>query len=103
MIEWIKEQLGLIEPKTLIKDTLFCGKDGGKYNEKYFFVLQTDEGVLILDRTNLKVMDEYIYAIQSINYTGMDFMKFHESREVLNGADLVETMKGLDNGSNKRD
>ena len=83
------------KPKTLIRDRLFCGKNGGKYNEKYFFVVTTDEETLIMDRTNMRVADTYIYSIESINYLGMDFRKFEEQREHLPGSKLAETMKGL--------
>jgi hypothetical protein len=96
VIEWLKIQLGLAEPETLVQDTLFCGSNGGKYSEKYFFVLATDESVLILDRAKLKVMDTYLYAIQSINYLGMDFRQFNKEKDVLdNSNDLVKTMEGL--------
>ena len=97
MFEWLQRQLGLIEPETLVQDTLFCGESGGKYSEKYFFVLSTDESILILDRAKLKVMDTYLYAIQTINYLGMDFRQFNKDRDTLdNSDDLVKTMEGLE-------
>jgi hypothetical protein len=96
MIKWIKLQLGLIEPETLVKDILLCGRNGGKYNTKYFFMLSTDENQLILDRCNLKVVDSYSHQIQSINYMGMDFRQFNKDRCTPQSVDLVETMKGLE-------
>ena len=93
MIEWLKLQLGITTPRTLVKDILFCGKHGGKYNIKYFFVLGTDEGTMILDRHNLRVVDHYSHETLSINYLGMDFRHFVESKD---DVDLVETMKGLE-------
>jgi hypothetical protein len=91
MLEWLKLQLGLLEYKRLAKDILLCGKNGGKYNTKYFFMLETDEGQLILDRSKLKVMDTYSYVIESINYAGMDLKQFSKEHNL----DLVETMEGL--------
>ena len=53
---------------------------------------------MILDRTKLKVMDTYQYAIQSINYAGMDLRQFNEKREQLSGHDLQKTMDLLPKG-----
>ena len=85
----------ITKPKTLIKDILFCGSNGGKYNEKYFFIVSTDEGILIMDRTNMKVMDHYEHSIQSINYMGMDIRNFNKISNDNSNYDLIETMNML--------
>ena len=76
--------------KMLPKDIMLCGKSGGKYNERYFFALDTDQGTMILDRTNLRVADMYVYEIEIINYSGLNIGRPAEEH-----IDLRETMMML--------
>ena len=100
MFEGIKMLFGS-EPRQLVTDTMLCGKNGGKYNEKYYFVLDTDEASMILDRTNLKVMDAYSHIIKAINYLGIDLKQFDDrertfqEQQRIQDGELVETMAGL--------
>ena len=79
-------------------DTLYVGDNGGKYNSKYFFVLNVKEGTFILDKANLKVVSRQSNCeeIKSINYLKMDMRNFsHTSEPAITGSDLVTTMNML--------
>jgi len=78
--------------RILSKDILLCGRNGGKYNNAYYFYLATDEGEMIVDRHNLHVMDRYSHEIEAINYSGTAIGSVIYDNEPM---DLVETMKGL--------
>ncbi len=77
--------------RKLPKDILLCGENGGKYNERWFFYLYTDEGEMIVDRTTLKVMDIYSHTIKAINYSGTAIGSIIYSEPI----DLKSTMEGL--------
>ena len=77
---------------TLSKDILLCGRNGGKYNNAYYFYLATDEGEMIVDRHNLHVMDRYSHEIEAINYSGTAIGSVIYNDEPM---DLIETMNGL--------
>ena len=93
-------ELGYYKPPTLAHDLLYTGTNGGKYNSKYFFILDVDEGTFILDKSTLRVMSQQANdgSILSINYTGMDFRHFKDDRERLSGSELRKTMDMLPQG-----
>ena len=76
---------------------LFVGKRGGKYHEKYYFLVVTDEDTLIMDKVNIKVMDQYSGEIEAIDYSGTSL---GDSRKITDKPEesLSDTMKGLEDG-----
>ena len=77
--------------RTLQTDVLLCGQSGGKYNDKWFFYLFTNEGEMIISRASLTVVDNYSHTIRAINYGASPMADNYPDL-----MDLKETMKGLE-------
>ena len=84
-------------------DVMFVGKAGGKYNERYFFTLQTDEGTMIFDRERIKVVDIYDYQINATCYANFSFANYQQDRDFLPGSELGKTMALLDQSISKEE
>ena len=89
--EFEREQLRLPH------DLLLCGTNNTKYNNKYYFLLESEEGNFILDRASLKIMAIYSHSIEALNYMALSVgaYSFNGDRALEGDHELVETMRGL--------
>ncbi len=72
---------------------LFVGKNGGKYNEEFYFLVHTNEGTMIMDKERIRLMDVYETEITAINYSGIDLHSYYKINDNIS---LKETMEGLE-------
>ena len=84
------------DTRTIKGSLMYVGQNGGKYSEKYFFMLETEEGTFIMDRQRIRVVDVYDHQILTTDYLNFQLINFEEEREFLPGSELTKTMEMLD-------